>query len=137
MGKPKSMLSMLLKKEGIKNGKLIYINKSDETIYKLFVEKLETDQVVEVFMDAHSDDGSLAQLAKIHKCIRELALETGNSPEDMKLIVKKKAGMCIKKEIDGEMIMYCASFSKASKEELSLVIETIIQIGDLVGINMR
>ena len=50
MGKPKSMLSMLLKKEGIKNGKLIYINKSDETIYKLFVEKLETDQVVEVFV---------------------------------------------------------------------------------------
>lgn len=137
MGKPKSMLSMLLKKEGTKDGKLIYISKSDETIYKLFVEKLDEGQVVEVFMDAHSDDGSLAQLAKIHKCIRELAMETGTPYEDMKLIVKKKAGMCVKKEIDGEMIMYCASFAKASKEELGLVIETIIQIGDLVGVNCR
>lgn len=137
MAKPKSMLSMLLKKEGTKDGKLIYMNKADETIYKLFVEKLDEGQVVEVFMDAHSDDGSLAQIAKIHKCIRELALETGTPYEDMKLIVKKKAGFCVKKEIDGEMIMYCASFAKASKEELSLVIETIIQIGDLVGVNCR
>jgi hypothetical protein len=136
--KPNNMLSMLLRKEGgDKNGKLVYLNKADEKIYRLFVDSLLDGQIAEVFMDAQPDDGSLAQLAKIHKCIREIAMETGTSVEDMKLIIKKKAGFCIKKEIDGEMIMYCKSFSKCSKEELSLVIETIISVGDLVGCNLR
>ena len=76
-------------------------------------------------------------LPKIYKCIRELAKETGDEFEDMKLLIKKKAGLCMKKDIDGEVIMYCKSFGKASKDELCMVIDTIIKIGDLVGMNFR
>lgn len=132
--KKDNMFSGTLKKEG---DKLIYVKNSDQQIYKLFVEHLEQGQLVDVFMDAQTDDGSLAQLAKIYKCIRELAKETGDDFEDMKLLIKKKAGLCMKKDIDGEVIMYCKSFGKASKDELSMVIDTIIKIGDLVGINFR
>jgi hypothetical protein len=132
--KKDNMFTSVLKKNG---GKLIYVNKSDENVYKLFVDSLADDQVVEIFFDANKDDGSLAQLAKIHKCIREIAKETGDNYEDMKLLIKKKSGLCIKKNVDGEVVMVCKSFANASKTDLALVIETIIQIGDLVGINCR
>jgi hypothetical protein len=132
--KKDNMFTSILKKSG---GKLVYVNKADEQVYKLFVESLGNDQVVEIFFDANKDDGSLAQLAKIHKCIREIAKETGDNYEDMKLLIKKKSGLCIKKEVDGEVVMVCKSFANASKSDLAMVIETIVQIGDLVGINMR
>ena len=132
--KKDNMFTSVLKKSG---GKLIYVNKSDQNVYKLFVDSLADDQVVEIFFDANKDDGSLAQLAKIHKCIREIAKETGDNYEDMKLLIKKKSGLCIKKEVDGEVVMVCKSFANASKTDLAMVIETIVQIGDLVGVNCR
>jgi hypothetical protein len=132
--KKDNMFTSILKKSG---GKLVYVNKADEQVYKLFVESLGNDQVVEIFFDANKDDGSLAQLAKIHKCIREIAKETGDNYEDMKLLIKKKSGLCIKKEVDGEVVMVCKSFANASKSDLAMVIETIIQIGDLVNLNFR
>jgi hypothetical protein len=117
--------------------RLVYTNDADAKIYKLFVEHLIPGQTVDVFFDANKDDGSLAQLAKIHKCIREIAKETGDNYEDMKLLIKKKSGLCIKKEVDGEVVMVCKSFANASKSDLAMVIETIVQIGDLVGVNCR
>jgi len=133
-GKKDNMFTSILRKDG---GKLIYTTKSDEAIYKLFLDSLEPGQTVEIFLDANKDDGTLAQLAKIHKCIREIAKETGDNYEDMKLLIKKKSGLCVKKEVDGETVMICKSFANASKTDLALVIETIIEIGDMVGINMR
>jgi len=133
-GKKDNMFTSILRKDG---GKLIYTSKADETIYKLFLDSLEPGQTVEIFLDANKDDGTLAQLAKIHKCIREIAKETGDNYEDMKLLIKKKSGLCIKKEVDGEVVMICKSLANASKTDLAMVIETIIEIGDMVGVNCR
>lgn len=133
-GKKDNMFTSILRKDG---GKLIYTSKADETIYKLFLDSLEPGQTVEIFLDANKDDGTLAQLAKIHKCIREIAKETGDNYEDMKLLIKKKSGLCVKKDVDGETVMICKSFANASKTDLALVIETIIEIGDMVGVNCR
>jgi hypothetical protein len=133
-GKKDNMFTSILRKDG---GKLIYTSKADETIYKLFLDSLEPGQTVEIFLDANKDDGTLAQLAKIHKCIREIAKETGDNYEDMKLLIKKKSGLCIKKEVDGEVVMICKSLANASKTDLAMVIETIIEIGDMTGINCR
>jgi len=129
-----NMFSTTLKKVG---DRLVYTNEADAKIYKLFTDNLVPGQTVDVFFDANKDDGSLAQLAKIHKCIREIAKETGDNYEDMKLLIKKKSGLCIKKEVDGEVVMVCKSFANASKTDLAMVIETIVQIGDLVGVNCR
>lgn len=105
--------------------------------YREFVNQLEPGQIVEVFFEANADDGSVPQIAKIHVCIRELAKETGYSFEDMKLEVKRQSGLCVKKNLGGELFMVCKSFADCSKEELALTIEAIIQIGDTVGINFR
>jgi hypothetical protein len=102
-----------------------------------FLNSLENNQIVDAFYDANKDDGTLAQLAKVHACIRQIAIDTGDNFEDLKFEVKKMSGLCVAKEINGEKFLVCKSFSKCSKEELGLVIETIIQIGDTVGINFR
>lgn len=118
-------------------GKLVYASAADEKLYKLFVDNLMPGQTAEVFFDANKDDGTLAQLAKIHKCIREIAKETGNDFEDIKDLIKVRAGFCFKKNIDGEIITKCKSFGKASKEDLAFVIEALIKLGDMVNVNCR
>ncbi len=117
--------------------KMVYVNPADEKIYKLFVDNLMPGQTADVFFDANKDDGTLAQLAKIHKCIREIAKETGNDFEDIKDLIKVRAGFCFKKNVDGEIITKCKSFGKASKEDLGFVIEALVKLGDMVGCNLR
>jgi hypothetical protein len=109
----------------------------DSAKHDAFLNALEQGQIVDAFYDANKDDGTLAQLAKVHACIRQLAIDTGDNFEDLKFEVKKMAGLCVAKDINGEKFLVCKSLSKCSKEELGLVIETIIQIGDTVGINFR
>lgn len=108
-----------------------------DSAYKMFIAELEEGQKVEIFMEANEDDGTIPQLAKVHVCIRELAKELGYTFEDMKIEVKMKAGLCVKKEIGGEIFMICKSFGDCSKDELGLAVEAIKQIGEIVGINFH
>ena len=129
-----NMFSSSLKKDV---DKLIYEHAADEKIYKLFVDNLVQGQTVDVFFDANKDDGTLAQLAKIHKCIREIAKETGNDFEDIKDLIKVRSGFCFEKEVDGKIITKCKCFAKSSKEDLGFVIEALINLGDIVNVNCR
>ncbi len=129
-----NMISMHLVKV---DGKLKHRLKSAELEYIKFMGALKEGQLVEAFFDANVDDGSLAQLAKIHKCIRELAKEIGETFEDMKIQIKKSSGLCIRKSVDGENYLICKSFGDCSKSELGLVLEEIIRRGEFVGINFH
>lgn len=97
--------------------------------YKLFLKGLSENQIVEVFMEANEDTGTVPQIALIHVCIRELAKEIGYSFEDMKKVIKEKTGLIMNEDYK--------SFADCSKEELALVIQSIIEVGDIVGINFR
>lgn len=115
-----------------KNGNLVHINESTKISYQLFLDKLQDGQEVEVFMGLTSDNGSLAQLAKVHACIRELAKECGYTFDEMKFIVKKHSGLCY----DGGGAEYCKSFKDCSKEELAMAIESAIELGRDLNINL-
>lgn len=115
-----------------KNGNLVHINESTKISYQLFLDKLQEGQEVEVFMGLTSDNGSLAQLAKIHACIRELAKESGYTFDEMKFIVKQHSGLCY----DGGGAEYCKSFKDCSKEELAMTIESAIELGRDLNINL-
>jgi S-adenosylmethionine:tRNA-ribosyltransferase-isomerase (queuine synthetase) len=115
-----------------KNGNLVHINESTKISYQLFLDKLQEGQEVEIFMGLTSDNGSLAQLAKIHACIRELAKESGYTFDEMKFIVKKHSGLCY----DGGGAEYCKSFKECSKEELAMAIESAIELGRDLNINL-
>jgi hypothetical protein len=118
------------------DNKLSASNKSKHK-YEEFIKGIEEGQTVNIFMEANKDDGTLDQLAKLHVCIRAIATETGESFEKTKLDITKMAGLCFVTPYNGENVLFCKSLADCSKEELSLVIETIIEVGDTININFR
>lgn len=115
-----------------RDGKLVYPDDKSKLNYQIFIDKLSEGQQVEVFMGLTSDDGSVAQLAKVHACIRELAKESGYTFDEMKTIIKQHAGLCY----DAGGAEYCKSFGDCSKMELVLAIEACIQIGKEFNLNL-
>lgn len=119
-------------------GKLIPANGSTKVKYQAFLDSLQEGQTVENFMDANKDDGTLPQLAKIHACIRRIAESTGNEPGIVKKEIKRRAGLTkLYKNEQGKTVRKYKSFAKCSKEELGVTIDTVIKIGDLLGLNFR
>jgi|TARA_R110001592_G_scaffold6586_4_gene35512 hypothetical protein len=116
-----------------KDGKLEYNIKAQEKIYNTFVDDLPEGAKVEIFVSVSGDNGTNAQIAKVHVMIRQLANDIGYSFGEMKLQIKRKAGLCFNKN-GGE---YCKSFGDCSKDELNSVIQEIIELGDDVGSNLR
>jgi len=115
-----------------KDGKLTYSHPKDKLAYDLFVQKLSEGQEVEMYIDLANADHSRAQINKIHACIRELAKESGYTFEEMKLLVKKQTGLCYEAEGQFE----CKSFADCSKDEIMLAIETCIEIGRKLNVNL-
>ena len=116
------MFTVKLIKEG---GKLVHLDEKSKLNYKLFLDKLSEGQKVEMFLALADTDHSIAQLAKVHACIRELAKESGYTFDEMKTIIKRQSGLCY----DLEDAEYCKSFAECSKDEIALAIEACIQIG--------
>jgi len=112
-----------------RNGKLQAITNADKARFKLFLDSIPEGTNVDLFMSIEKDDGTLAQLAKIHAMCRTLALHIGESFEDMKLLIKDKAGLVTK--TDSNILV--KSFSVCSKEELSMAIQAAKDIGELVN----
>lgn len=104
------------------NGKLVHETNAAGGMYKDFVNRMEEGQVVEAFFDAYQDDGTNAQLAKIHATLKQLAVDTGNSVNDLKLEIKRRTGHVYSMD-SGQQ--YIKSFGDCSKEELGLVIEEL------------
>ena len=115
-----------------KDGKLTYLEPKEQLAYKMFVDKLEEGQIVDMYIDLASADHSKAQLAKVHACIRELAKETGYTFEEMKWVVKKQSGLCI----ESEGVFECKSFADCSKDELGFAILACIEIGKELNVSL-
>lgn len=130
MSEKNDILAIQLEK---KDGKLMHMSKGHQALYAEFIKNIEEGQKVEFFYQSLKDDGTNLQLAKIHACIRELASGNGSSFAQMKLNIKKEAGMAW----DSPKGTYEMSFGKASKEDLGLVIEALIEVGDYLDVNLR
>ena len=89
---------------------------------------------VSMMCEVVKDDHSLVQLAKVHALIRELAHCTGNDFEDVKLEVKRKAGLTIKSKDNADKhIELVKSFADCSKDQLSMAIQACIELGNEFG----
>ena len=100
-----------------------YTNKKDKLLYDLFLNNIKEGEEIEIFVCKKGKKGSLAQIAKIHASIRELCGELGFSFEDMKLLVKEKAGLCYEVQDEDTKKVVCKSFADCSTLELTLTIE--------------
>lgn len=116
-----------------RDGKLVYPDDKSKLNYQIFLDKLSEGQKVEMYIGLADTDHSVAQLAKVHACIRELAKESGYTFDEMKTLIKKQSGLCY----DGGGAELCKSFTECSKDELALAIEACIAIGrDNYNINL-
>jgi hypothetical protein len=116
-----------------RNGALQHINNAQSKQMELYVSKIPEGSVIEYFYEVQHEDGTLPQLAKLHVIIRQLASFTGETVENMKLLVKDRAGLCIAREVAGREYFLAKSFGECSKDELSLAIQATIEIGEQVN----
>jgi len=119
-----------------KDGQLVPASEAEAGKLKLFAMSLKEGTDLEVYMSMTNDvDKTAGQLAKVHALIRELAAFTGHTFEEMKDVIKDKAGLYI---ITGTSSSdkQLKSFGDCSKEELSAAIETCIQVGNIFGCNL-
>jgi hypothetical protein len=112
-----------------RNGRLEFPSLAISKQHEVFVSDVPDGTIVEFFFEVQQDDGTIPQLAKLHAMIRELALYLGEPFEDMKLLVKDKAGLCLAREVSGKEYFLAKSFGECSREELSLAIQAAIDIG--------
>jgi hypothetical protein len=117
-----------------KNGRLEFLSHAQARQFDVFLSHVKENQIVEFFYECTHDDGTLPQLAKLHVLIKQLAMHTGNTFDDMKLLVKDKAGLCITREVSGKEYFLVKSFGESSKEELSLAIQACVEIGEEVNL---
>ena len=109
---------------------------ADMKQYEKFVSRLEEGAVVEFFYEEEHDDGTLPQLAKLHVMIKHLSIHIGETVENMKLLIKDKAGLCIAREVAGKEYFLAKSFGDCSRDELSLAIQAAIEIGESVNFTL-
>jgi hypothetical protein len=105
--------------------------------YEQFVSNIPDGSLVEFFYELQHDDGTLPQLAKLHAMIKQLATHVGETAENMKLLVKDRAGLCIAREVSGREYFLAKSFGECSKEELSLAIQAALEIGEEVNFPLQ
>lgn len=120
-----------------RNGRLEFISLANSKQFELFVSDVPENTIVEVFYEITHDDGTLPQLAKLHVMIKHLAMHIGETVENMKILVKDRAGLCIARNVAGKEYFLAKSFGDCSKEELSLAIQAAIEIGETVGFIMN
>lgn len=123
--------SLKLKKQ---NGKLIATDEFNKEKYKILLQQLPEGCEVDVLFEMNSKDNTKAQLAKIHICIKIIAEYKGESPSEFKRSIKEMCGLTYQ---DDQGSKCEKSFKDCSKEDLSYVIETLIQIGNFLDINLE
>ena len=119
------------------DGKLVYVDNKEKLLYELFMDKLIDGEEVEILITVKGQKASAAQISKIHTCIRVIAMDLGYSFEDMKVLVKEKAGLCYTVEDDQSIKVLCKSFADCNITEMSLAIEACNQIAEEQGIILR
>lgn len=112
-----------------RNGELINSGLFDKVKMDTFLNSINEGDLVEVTYELKHQDGTNAQMKKLHASIRAIAAETGAEFEDMKLVVKTRAGLIV-----GDNIK---SFADCSKDELSKCIQECIAVGDIVNVNLH
>lgn len=112
------------------DGSIIPASPSDVGKLKLFT--MGVDKSIPHEVDCYltivlnSDDKTAGQLAKVHALIREISNSTGHSFDEIKMIIKERAG--IKTSSDFK------SFADCNKKEMSDAIEQCIVLGNELGI---
>ena len=118
----------------IKGTEIIPASSEDAGKLKLFNMGTKKEQELEAYLTVLENDNKTAgQLAKAHALIREIANSTGHTLEEIKLIIKERAGLYDPATISSTSSPF-KSFADCNKQEMSKVIEECIALGHDLGI---
>jgi O-phosphoseryl-tRNA(Cys) synthetase len=106
----------------IENKKLKITNK--EVINEWLKNQSEGDDIVLRFTN-QKDFRSTRQIRLLYKLFREMSKFTGETVENIKLLMKHHLGMCYNHTIQGETITVCKSISDLTKAEINEMIEQV------------
>lgn len=105
------------------------VSPGDLAKLKMFAMGLKAGTEVEAYLQACVDsDKTSGQLAKAHALIKEIANSTGHTSNEIKEVIKERAGLYDEASSDFK------SFANCSKQEMSNVIEHCIALGSELGI---
>ena len=124
------MKSLTIKMHIDKTGRLVTSTPTDNKLYDRYMNELNPGDQVEVHFALSKDDGTYPQISKIHVSIREIAQDTGHTFDEIKNVIKQRAGF-IQQSSDGVSIK---SFADMSKQELSTCIEEVMRLGSELGL---
>ena len=127
------MKNNIFLKLSVKNGEFFFPAKVQQTRLNTFLKSLPDGVKLEMFLSTTSDNGTNAQLARLHVMIREIANDLGYTFHEIKLTVKRNTGLCFTKDKEE----YCKSFADCDVEDLNLCIQECIRLGDDLGIQLR
>jgi|Laugrefa1bdmlbdn_1035148.scaffolds.fasta_scaffold64661_2 hypothetical protein len=119
----------------INGTEIIPASPEDAGKLKLFNMGAKKGQEIEAYLTVleDSDNKTAGQLAKAHALIREIANSTGHTNDEIKLIVKERAGLYDPATI-GSTSSPFKSFADCTKQEMSKAIEVCIELGHDLGI---
>lgn len=128
-------MSSLLIKLVKRDKEMKFVVPAQKQLYLNYLDALPEDQEIEIFISpVLSGRATNAQIAKIHKCIRDIHSHTGEDFESVKLLVKEKSGLVLISETDQTITE--KSFADCTREEINSAIQEAIKIGEALGINL-
>lgn len=92
---------------------------------KQWAKTLEEGSDIVVKFRNQANYKTVRQLRLLYLCFRKLSAHLGYPVNDIKLMMKIKAGICWTHNIDGREITECKSISDFTKRELSEFVESI------------
>jgi hypothetical protein len=120
-------MTVLLKME---NGILVPKRDIDKYTLQNYLKNVEEGATIQVTYEEQSTEGTYAQISKLQACTRELANHLGYSHEEVKDMVKVRAGLY---NNEGDI----KSFAECTKEELSLAIQVALELGEQVDFPLQ
>lgn len=106
----------------IKDKKLILNNKQN---LNNWLSTLNEDDDVVVKFYVSKQYKSNRQLRLLYSCFRTISAHIGHSVDEVKILMKTKAGVCFSHTIESENITVCKSLSDFSKKELSEFVQFV------------
>lgn len=126
-------MSTLILKLVKRGDEMAFVVPAQKQVYANYLDALSEGQQIEIFISPIlSGHATNAQIAKIHKCIRDIHSHTGEDFETVKLLVKEKAGLLVMRESGYDE----KSFGDCTREEINSAIQAAIKIGEALGINL-
>lgn len=114
----------------MRDGKLVPKTEMGKHKLENYLKNVEEGGFIMLTYEELSKGGTYAQISKLQACTRELSKHLGYTHEEVKDMVKVRAGLY---NSEGDI----KSFADCTKEELTLAIQAVLDLGEQVDFPLQ